>query len=279
MAFGYGIRGVIAICNDCLFQCDATDEVGLRIVLEKHSYDSGLIQLLKRFFKSNDAGTFIDIGAHIGLIIVPVAKLSFVECRGYEPSPVNFRLLEKNVATNDVVGSVTLKNIAVSDRDGHILMELSPDSSGDHRIRQEGPIKDGLFNEAARQELRVTTAKLDSDIDCSALTGPVVIKVDVQGAEPLVFKGATKLIQRSAFVVMEYWPYGIDRLGISIDDYLHDIESLFQYGVLLTEERYREHFESNSLLLEPIGIVSKRLKALGTRDTYFDVLLSHVQKI
>src|SRR6185436_16328316 len=85
MARDYGIESVITKCNGCVFEGDPSDEVGLRIVLEKHSYDRELIEMLTRFFDKHRAGTFIDIGANIGLITIPIAKLPFVRCRCFEP--------------------------------------------------------------------------------------------------------------------------------------------------------------------------------------------------
>ena len=158
-------------------------------------------------------------------------------------------------------------------------MELSPDSSGDHRVRRDGPVKDGLFYESARAQVRVEAVRLDTALASSSLNDPVVIKIDVQGAEPLVLKGATRSFGRAAFVVLEYWPYGIDRLGIAIDAYHRDLQSLFRYGVLLTRDRYREYLEASSLRLEPIGKILKELEMMGTRDAYFDVLLSHTESI
>jgi hypothetical protein len=78
---------------------------------------------------------------------------------------------------------------------------------------------------------------------------------------------------------MEYWPYGIDRLGVAIGDYLRAIESTFRYGTLLRKEQYREYAETGSLRLEPIGNVLKPLEEMGTRDTYYDVLLAHTERI
>ena len=116
-------------------------------------------------------------------------------------------------------------------------------------------------------------------MNLTALSGPVVIKIDVQGAEPLVLRGAPEIIGRAAFLVMEYWPYGIDRLGIPIKEFLNELKMTFPYGVLLTKERYREHQQVGSLRLGPIANMLQQLEVMGTRDAYFDVLLSQERTI
>jgi hypothetical protein len=37
-------------------------------------------------------GTYIDVGANIGLTIIPVARNPNVHCLAFEPEPVNFNL-------------------------------------------------------------------------------------------------------------------------------------------------------------------------------------------
>ena len=44
-------------------------------------------------------GTFLDIGANIGLVSIPLAERRRVRCLAFEPEPRNFQWLERNIAS------------------------------------------------------------------------------------------------------------------------------------------------------------------------------------
>ena len=50
-------------------------------------------ELIGRFFDKAGRGTFLDIGANIGLTTIPVARRANVACHAFEPEPENFRNL------------------------------------------------------------------------------------------------------------------------------------------------------------------------------------------
>ena len=52
-------------------------------------------------------GTYIDIGANIGLTVIPIAGNAAVDCHAFEPHPTNFKHLRENVAVNCPAANVT----------------------------------------------------------------------------------------------------------------------------------------------------------------------------
>jgi hypothetical protein len=49
------------------------------------------------YFSGGTSGTFLDIGANIGLTTIPVARNRHIFCHAFEPDPDNFDLLQENV--------------------------------------------------------------------------------------------------------------------------------------------------------------------------------------
>jgi FkbM family methyltransferase len=130
-------------------------------------------------------GTFVDIGAHVGLFAVPAAKAVGVDGRVvcFEPDPDNRRLLERNVARHEL-GNVEVIGAAVADHAGTITLKRSSFNTGDHRIDSA---------QSARG-VEVPMVSLDEWIEEHGIE-PDVIKMDVQGAEPLVLAGMRNVLE------------------------------------------------------------------------------------
>jgi len=157
-------------------------------------------------------GTVLDVGANIGTSIVPLLKLFGAE-RGVavEPEPHNANLLRLNLDLNDLAARVDLLVMGLSDHDGTMELELSPDNSGDHRIRVPGADLDP--KETARATLEVPVRRLDAliesgEVDLGALT---LAWLDVQGHEGHVLAGGGALMAGTVPIVTEFWPWAMDR--------------------------------------------------------------------
>jgi FkbM family methyltransferase len=156
--------------------------------------------------------TLVDVGANLGTISIPAVHRGLARrAIAIEPEPRNFELLEMNVHLNGVADRFTLHNLALGAADGQQLsMELSGDNSGDHRIRVTGA--DGTFGEGGRNVIHIKSETLDT------VVGPLdprraLVWMDTQGYEGHVLKGAAKMLAARVPLVMEVWPYGMERAG------------------------------------------------------------------
>jgi FkbM family methyltransferase len=165
--------------------------------------------LLVAFFRKYDGGTYIDIGANIGLTTIPIAKNPKVKCFAFEPEPVNFGNLSLNIAANCFHDNVVAHEAGVLDQHCLIDLEIGEGNLGDHRVhRSDAP---GDFGEQRRQIIQVPGVTLDEIIGEVDL--PLAVKIDTQGAEPLVVAGGRRTLAKAELLIMEFWPYGIARLG------------------------------------------------------------------
>jgi FkbM family methyltransferase len=148
---------------------------------------------------------FFDIGANIGVFSVAAGK-AMEEAQGsiyaFEPCPTTFAILEKNLQENELSG-VHAQCVALSER------------SGEARLYVNAAMKDGLnsLEDPSHADaevvgtvaVRVTT--LDEFIAEHEIPSVDVMKVDVEGAELLVFRGARGLLAREDAPLILYEGY------------------------------------------------------------------------
>lgn len=195
-----------------LFVVNSSDRV-----IGKHLYSRGFYDLEKallalRLARVTPDFTFVDVGANIGPICIPLVKRSLVrKAIAIEPEPANFRFLSANILINDLADKIVAHAAAVgSEKDQWLEMEISEGNLGDHRIRvQADP---GFFAEEKRTTIKVASTTLDallSEVDLSK----VFVWIDVQGFEGFALQGAVNVFKAKAPVALEFWPYGLGRAG------------------------------------------------------------------
>src|SRR5215212_6314524 len=112
--------------------------------------------LFKNLFAEH-GGTYLDIGANIGLTVIPIAQNPQVACFAFEPEPTNFHYLSENVFLNCRAGNVRLLNLALYDRNATLPFEIAERHSGDHRISVIDV--EGELNEQDRKKIPVSAKR------------------------------------------------------------------------------------------------------------------------
>ncbi|PYV27767.1 MAG: hypothetical protein DMG24_03875 [Acidobacteria bacterium] len=179
--------------------------------------------------------TVVDVGSNVGMIVICLLRAGYFErAIACEPAPDSFRLLEHNVRQNGLEGRVSTFRHALSSAEGELRLELSPDNSGDHRIRcRNGP---GFFDEEKRQTLKVPATTLDRVFESHSGIHPDevgLIWVDIEGHEGQFFEGARRVLSQHIPVVAEVWPYAIARSGLSLSQFGRILSELFTHFCLL----------------------------------------------
>jgi len=87
-------------------------------------------------------------GGHVGMSIIGFLNFNlFDNAIIFEPNPNSFALIEKNIKQNNFTDQISAFNVALSNENSELLMELSHKNFGDHRISQEGVVQKGQFQE------------------------------------------------------------------------------------------------------------------------------------
>ena len=154
-----------------------------------------------------------DIGAYVGLFSILLAKRTgntgkvFV----FEPNIFNFNLLKRNIGLNEVSERIEAYNMAISDREQEVALV------------NKGPLSQVFFSVASSDSplTKVKAQSLDTLFGNSRLD---ILKIDIEGYEPYVIKGATNLLKRKTgyprFIFIECHPYAWKEFGINGNDSL-----------------------------------------------------------
>jgi FkbM family methyltransferase len=149
-----------------------------------------------------------DVGANFGSVTLPCAKWFHVHA--FEPFDLTYEILKKNVKINNVEDNVTIHHVAV----GHTqmlthlsskikLVDFYTRKQTEQDITpygQEEVNYGGIQLGSSGQ--RVDMITLDDLTDTINIPKISLMKVDVEGAEPLVFYGAKKLIERDKPIIV-----------------------------------------------------------------------------
>ncbi|SOE01211.1 FkbM family methyltransferase [Blastococcus haudaquaticus] len=164
---------------------------------------------------SRRPGNYIDVGTNIGVVAASVAAhlAPGGQVFAFEPSPETLRLAASTIALNDAE-NVTLFNAAVSDTDGSLVFNATPGNSAIASARRHAF---GLLNEW--EQVTVPAVRLDTLYAAGELDGVTLLKVDVEGHEPSVLRGALEFIAAvRPTVVYEYTPVAAADHGWTQED-------------------------------------------------------------
>jgi len=162
----------------------------------------------------------VDVGANVGYYTVLAGLLVGDTGRVYafEPDPVAFEILRKNVALSGL-DNVVVEQKAVSNEPGAIRLYLDEENHGDHRIYQpEG--EERKFVEVEAVTLDDYFAGVEESVD--------FVKVDTQGAEVAILNGMLDLVGRSPTIVMafEFSPHHLAGFGSTGEELLDMLATL-----------------------------------------------------
>jgi FkbM family methyltransferase len=158
----------------------------------------GCVELIYRLLDAESV--FVDAGANAGLFTVAVAK--FVP-RGrvyaFEPCPSTFNLLDRNVKVNRLRNVRTFQLALGNHRREASLTVSTPRKAGSQTLERPSDPN----SQPVGAELAPVTS-LDEFLDTERIGRVDVLKVDVKGAERLVFEGAQRLLKRDDAPVVMY---------------------------------------------------------------------------
>ena len=249
-----------------VMQSAASDSHILFRYAEERRFADRTNKLFAEFF-GDRAGSYIDVGANIGMTVVAIARNPLVRCQAFEPDPINFANLLANIAANCPHRNVVAKQIALFSSPGRLRLELARDNLGDHRLRIYDTA--GRLGEHQRRTIEVHAYPLDEA--AGDFLSPLGIKIDTQGAEPYVFAGGRNVIGQADLLVTEFWPYGIRRLRGDIRELLDQL--LASFGTIAIAEA--EEGEPSGLVA--VAAACERLAALyhqyeNDPDWYCDII-------
>lgn len=197
-----------------------------RFIAIKHGYEPMTTELFKRH--APPGGVVVDVGANIGHFTLVAAKAVGSEGHVYafEPVPALFAELAENVHINGL-DNTTLVQAALGETEAVANLYTHRRNPGGHSL-SESNVSDGIG-----EILSVETRTLDQFARERLDGRPVrLIKIDVEGSEGAVIKGAQEVLrEHRPVLVFEFWPYGLTNCG-------HDPKAMLE-GLAAIGYRFR----------------------------------------
>jgi FkbM family methyltransferase len=189
----------------------------------------------------------LDVGAHIGLVTLPVASVLGPGgvVVGFEPAVANREVLAQHVRLNALADRVRIEPrlVGAEDDDEVTFFEMAG-CSGMNSVVGPG----GRRGYAAERRPQVT---LDTYCERHRLV-PEVIKIDVEGAEVDVLRGGRHTLRRCRpLVILSVHPRLMGRLGYSPADLRAELDAI-GYGIHDVDGLPVERFQLREYVLSPV---------------------------
>jgi FkbM family methyltransferase len=192
-----------------------------------------------RFILSHltEGGTFLDVGANTGWFALRAAaryrELGGGSVHAFEPQPVMFDLITRSIAQNQLEDVINLHGVALGNEEKTVWMATPAFNSGGSTVR---------FREI-NESVPVPMTRMDTlDIDFGRID---IMKVDIEGSEPLFIEGAAEFIRKyRPKIYSELHPTKLQRVSNrSREDYLRQMEDLGYRTFVLTRSGETEPLE------------------------------------
>jgi len=140
--------------------------------------------------------TFVDVGCNKGDFTLLASRLVGPQGRvlSFEPHPENCRWIRKSIAKNEY-SNISLYEMALSDSNGTAQLHIG-EKSGFHTLLAGQPQREHGIIEVKTRRLDDLLAEIGFDRPINAL------KIDVEGADMHVLRGARETIARSPGIVI-----------------------------------------------------------------------------
>jgi FkbM family methyltransferase len=220
----HGFRGVPRTLNGVVFRLD---ESLRRWAFESESKFHSVIQ---KHLRPGDV--VFDVGANFGMHVLHAARLVGPSGRVYafEPVPANLRLLRRHLQLNQLEGTVKVVATAVSNSPEPTLEMFLPAD----RIAVAASLRP---TSGHAQVTRVPNLRLD-DLRVPDESRLRLMKVDVEGAELDVIRGACGLLQRTRpLLLIEVHGFALPDFGASVELLRECLASLDYVETILEESQ------------------------------------------
>ncbi len=152
----------------------------------------------------------VDVGANIGFYSIALSNLlnKTGQVHAFEPDIQNFKYLKQ---TTRPYRNIKVIKKAVGNKIEKLKLYTSSDLNVDHQTYDNGENRKYTYVRSITLDKYFSSTK---SID--------FLKIDAQGFDYQVFKGALEILKRSKnpIILGEFWPYGLAKAGCNPSDYL-----------------------------------------------------------
>jgi len=193
-------------------------------------YEKETVNLFRQIIKPGM--TIVDVGAHVGYFTRLYSSLVGPNGKVYafEASPQNFAILKRNTKN---LTNVTLYKLAVSDKTGWINFDETENNTGCHSL---------IPSKNRPGKTMIQSISLDEMLKNGQLQNIDLIKMDIEGAEPIAFEGMKNVIDNNPNIglIIEFCPDNLLEGSISAKDFITRLHNSALRTYAITEDGLKE---------------------------------------
>jgi FkbM family methyltransferase len=190
------------------------------------TYEKGTLQIIKENLKEGEV--FVDVGTNIGLMSLFASQLVKTSGKVYafEPHPLTRQILLENIEMNSAENILVSAYAAGSERGRSRIFDGKDQNRGSASLSLEGQISKGY---------EVEVISLDEFFGEKHIS---MMKVDVEGYELEVLKGAQNILKRDQppFLIVECSQLRENTFGSSATPLFDYIKSVNNYRIFKTRK-------------------------------------------
>lgn len=215
----------------------ANEDVGRQIAVFK-SYEPDETVFFRNNIRPEDI--CFDVGGNVGyfsMLMSQAANKGVVHV--FEPVPLNAALIRASAELNGF-SNVVINNVALGDEKGSASFSVSVDSA------YSSLVATGRISEARNIEVAVLT--IDNYVTEHSISKVDIMKVDVEGAEDLVIRGAVQLLsdakRRPRIVLLELQDLNLKPFGLEVAAVIERMKLLGYEPKVLKADQTLESYDS-----------------------------------
>ena len=172
---------------------------------------------IKFFVENLNLGDFaVDIGGHAGQYALIMSAICGPNGHviTFEPDPYARKKLTENISLNPRVTAPVVEAMAVSDTTGEVILYSRGGNS------QSSLARSGVEFSSSHQaeSIIVPSVSIDTYLAKNGLPTPKIVKIDAEGAEIHILRGARKLLEGNTEFVVELHPYTWPEFNVTFDE-------------------------------------------------------------
>lgn len=214
-------------------------------------YDYHEMFFLLHYLSPDDL--FVDVGANVGVYTVLASAVKGSGSISLEPVPGTYQHLLNNIALNHIGDKVKALNIGVGEKSGELRFTKNLNSAVNHVQADTEDKQDSVV------------VKVDSLDHILAGENPSLVKIDVEGFETMVIKGASDVLKRESLRAIIIELNGLsNRYGFN-DKAIHDtiISNGFEPYIYYPHNRSFERLDTfgdrNTIYMRDMEFIKKRI--------------------
>jgi FkbM family methyltransferase len=237
--------------NKIAIEGDDTDAYLLELP-DGDTFHDGVLELLGALVSAKGSASIIDVGANVGVHSLGLASLgSHVKVVAVEANPRTAGWLQKNADRNGC-SQVQVVQRAISDAPGSLSFCDNHEFAAGSMPLEGAPAEFVEFlnnrSDTTHEVIEVPAVRLDDLVTELGLDAVDILKIDVEGHDIRVVRGALETIERfKPVVIMEFATLAISlHAGMLPSDVLREVRGLFQDVYVVQDGGMLNHIDNDA---------------------------------